>query len=316
MSSTRELEKFDNEKVNVDDAAHALTKHVLETMFKSNNLYDISKATDSLNPSFLFNTKLSSTVQELDFKITLKERSSRADKITKDLQTSVDSVLPDTGLEVIYNGRNYLVTKTADSPSPTVTIAAANGGKTFKVKLVPTLHSHPTYVTEQFRQMMRMMESKRYTGPVNPNTGTGTGTVSYYYCVDEHGFEFDFGFSSSSSYNNIKRVIKLMMYLRNIKGLCFAKLPVSVMKVRPLFSCLFFTVVTAMTSSTHQIKDFSQASMKNLLLLTEESLWRNDGSLETCFIAALDNLLTGLKKNSICNPFYPEVCFEMKYALI
>ena len=71
-----------------------------------------------------------------------------------------------------------------------------------------------------------------------------------------------------------------------------------------------------MTSSTHQIKDFSQASMKNLLLLTEESLWRNDANLETCFIAALDNLLTGLKKNSICSPFYPEVCFEIKYAFI
>lgn len=120
MSSTHELEKFYNEKVNVDGAAHALVKHVLETMFKSNKLYNILEATASLHPSFLFNNKLSSTVQEFDFKITLKERYSpniSADKITKDLQTSVDTVLPDTGLEVIYNGRKYLVTKTADSPS-------------------------------------------------------------------------------------------------------------------------------------------------------------------------------------------------------
>ena len=214
MSSTRELEKFYNEKVNVDEAAHDLAKHVLETMLKSNKLYDISEATASLNPSFLFNNKLSSTVQELDFKITLKERYSpniSADKITKDLQTSVDSVLPDTGLEVIYNGRNYLVTKTADSPSLTLTIAAANGGKTCMVKLVPTLHVplHSRHIP---------------------------GTVSHYYCVDEHGFEFNFGFSYS--HNNIKRVIKLMMYLRNIKGLSFAKLPVSVMKVSHLFTYL------------------------------------------------------------------------------
>ena len=45
MSRTSELEKFYNEKVNVDEAAqsdyHALIKHVLETMFKSNKLYNI-----------------------------------------------------------------------------------------------------------------------------------------------------------------------------------------------------------------------------------------------------------------------------------
>lgn len=122
-----------------------------------------------------------------------------------------------------------------------------------------------------------MMESKRYT--CTDSYGNRCGAVSYYFCVGEHGFEFDFGFSYSHSYKNIKRVIKLMMYLRNIKGLSLAKLPVSVMK----------------------------ASVKNLLLLTDESLWRNDASLETCFIAALDNLLTRLKKNSICSPFYPEV---------
>ena len=44
----------------------------------------------------------------------------------------------------------------------------------------------------------------------------------------------------------------------------------------------------------------------HLVLLTPKTFWE-ETDLETCFIAALDNLLTGLKKNSIPDIFFPEV---------
>ena len=47
----------------------------------------------------------------------------------------------------------------------------------------------------------------------------------------------------------------------------------------------------------------------HLVLETDASFW-NNARIQTCFIWALDNLLTGLRNNSIPDIFFPEVSVE------
>ena len=51
----------------------------------------------------------------------------------------------------------------------------------------------------------------------------------------------------------------------------------------------------------------------NLVLRTGADFWNGQENLETCFIAALDNLLTGLKENSIPDIFFAEVSLQQDY---
>ena len=50
----------------------------------------------------------------------------------------------------------------------------------------------------------------------------------------------------------------------------------------------------------------------HLVLATDDSFW-NNARLETCFIRALDNLLSGLKNKAIPDVFFPEVGHVIPY---
>ena len=121
--------------------------------------------------------------------------------------------------------------------------------------------------------------------------------------ADQRQFELDFhDLERRILYDRgcVKKVIKLLKYMRDEKGGPLAKLWSHLLKV-PKFSCISFR-----TNSAFTYEPSCQTSVMHMVVAEPKDYWAND-NLPICFIDSLKNLLDGLRRGEIADVFFPQV---------
>merc|ERR1711892_606962 len=191
------------------------------------------------------------------------------------IKKSVDRVLTEISLTVKFEGKTYRVTRHEYAP---VTLKVVGNGMSFEVDLVPSIKF-------DFKTLPEDSELKRHVVPLCDEFGVAEETRNFMaislHRADKEKFELDFhDVERRILYNRgcVKKVIKLMKYLRDLKGGPMLKLWSHLLK----------------TSVMHQV------------LLKPKTYWNNE-NLVTCFMDSLRNLLEGLRRKSITDVFFPHV---------
>ena len=149
------------------------------------------------------------------------------------VKSSVDRALTSLGLEVTYEGRRYRVTRHEYAPV-TLDIRAVDGTRRCEVDLVPSLKMDLGVLAGEEALEARVTGlCDRYN--VSRQT-RGCMAISLHR-ADKHRFELDFhDVERKILYNRgcVKKVVKLMKYLRDLKGGAMAKLWSHLLKVRKM----------------------------------------------------------------------------------
>jgi len=326
MSQLHLLEDLYNQRIKIDEEEQkkyqGLLKYVVDTMIskmkeKTPEFNDLYRET-YYGGSFFDGLKIGSTEQEFDLNIVFKWKTQSLEitrleedkkkknfcyiKVTKPvlspseekitfklhgvqylspikmfnmIKKSVDRVLTEISLTVQYKGETYRVTRHEYAP---VTLKVVGNGMSFEVDLVPSIKF-------DFKALSSQSELEKHVVSLCNKFGVTNETRNFMaislHRADKEKFELDFhDVERKILYNRgcVKKVIKLMKYLRDIKGGPMMK----------LWSHLLKTSV--MHQVVHKSKDY----------------WNNE-NLVTCFIDSLRNLLSGLRKESITDIFFPNV---------
>jgi len=188
------------------------------------------------------------------------------------VKSSVDRALRTVGV-FYYQGSEFRVTRHEYAP---VTLKISGPGASFEVDLVPSLqfnfNSLPPEVCGRVSRM-----SDRY----NVTQETRSFMAISLHRADQRQFELDFhDLERRILYDRgcVKKVIKLLKYMRDEKGGPMAKL------------------------WSHLLK----TSVMHMVVAEPKDYWAND-NLPTCFIDSLKNLLDGLRRGEIADVFFPQV---------
>ena len=115
--------------------------------------------------------------------------------------------------------------------------------------------------------------------------------------ADKEKFELDFhDLEREILYHRgcVKKVIKLMKYLRDQKGGPLLKLWSHLMKVGSTINSINYYL------------DYIKTSTMNLVMMKPPTFW-NNGNLVNCFVETLGHLISGLEAGVIRDVFFPEV---------
>ena len=144
------------------------------------------------------------------------------------IKKSVDRVLTEMSVTIVYDGKAYRVTRHEYAP---VTLKVVGHGMSFEVDLVPSLKF-------DFKALPRNSELERHVVPLCDEFGVTTETRNFMaislHRADKEKFELDFhDVERRILYNRgcVKKVIKLMKYLRDLKGGQMLKLWSHLLKV-------------------------------------------------------------------------------------
>jgi len=190
------------------------------------------------------------------------------------LKSSVDRVLTNLrGFE--YEGEQFTIKRHEFAP---VTLKVKSSVSNFEVDLVPSFQY-------DFRLLPREIIGRvtNLSDMFNMTQETRRFMAISLHRADQKKFELDFhDIERQILYNLgcVKKVIKLLKYMRDEKGGNMEKLWSHLLK----------------TSVMHQV-------MENKMI---GDYWRND-NLPTCFVDAVQRLLDGLKRGNISDIFFPEV---------
>jgi len=185
------------------------------------------------------------------------------------MKKSVDRVLTEISQTVQYQGGAYRVTRQEYAP---VTIKVVGQGVSFEVDLVPSIKfDFPALPQHSVLEHHVVSLCKKFGVP---NENRNFMAISLHR-ADEEKFELDFhDVERKILYNRgcVKKVIKLMKFLRDVKGGPMMKLWSHLLKV----------------------------------VKKSEDYWNNE-NLVKCFVDSLRNLLNGLRKGSVTDIFFPNV---------
>ena len=144
------------------------------------------------------------------------------------IKKSVDRVLTEISLTVKFEGKTYRVTRHEYAP---VTLKVVGNGMSFEVDLVPSIKF-------DFKALPQDSELKRHVVPLCDEFGVAEETRNFMaislHRADKEKFELDFhDVERRILYNRgcVKKVIKLMKYLRDLKGGPMLKLWSHLLKV-------------------------------------------------------------------------------------
>jgi len=187
------------------------------------------------------------------------------------LKSSIDRVLTGLGGTLQYQGQSYRVTRQEAAP---VTLVCSGSGINFQVDFVPS-----------FKYDVRSLPGEIYSRVENiANQYNGTAETFMaisLHNLDQESFQLDFhDLERKILFDRgcVKKVVKLLKYLRDIKGGPMQKI------------------------WSHLIK----TSTMNLVMKKSLAFW-NNGNLTVCFVESLSYLIEGLKRDVICDVFFPEV---------
>ena len=157
------------------------------------------------------------------------------------LQRSIDRALTSLGNKMVHQGIRYRVTREIHAPV-TLVIVAEDGSKTCRVDLVPSFKLElkslqnsirdPRLKNYKLHQRVTQLDEK-----FNGNTHPRTFMAVALHKADPRKFELDFhDVERQILYNRgcVKKVIKLVKYLRDIKGGPMLKLWSHLLKVSRL----------------------------------------------------------------------------------
>jgi len=191
------------------------------------------------------------------------------------IKKSVDRVLTEISLTVQYKGETYRVTRHEYAP---LTLKVVGNGMSFEVDLVPSIKF-------DFPALPPHSELEQHVVSLCNKFGVANETRNFMaislHRADKEKFELDFhDIKRKILYNRgcVKKVIKLMKYLRDIKGGPMMKLWSHLLK----------------TSVMHQV------------VRKSKDYWNNE-NLVICFMDSLRNLLDGVRKDSITDIFFPKL---------
>ena len=195
------------------------------------------------------------------------------------LKSCVDRVLRANGHRVQYKGRVVKVTSHEFAPV-TLKVVSLDDGEPmkFEVDLVPSLQFGLDILNgnpDVQHHVQALCEE--YNVPENERNCMAISL----HRADKAKFELDFhDIEQRILYNRgcVKKVIKMVKYLRDRKGGSVSKLRSHLLK----------------TSVMHHV------------LETKSQYW-NNANLEKCFVDTLRRLLLGLQESSITNVFFPSV---------
>ena len=216
-------------------------------------------------------------------------------KMFRLLKSCVDRVLTSQGNTLSYQGRLYRVTRHEFAPVTLKVVSLEDmEPMTFEVDLVPSLELSQN-VLAAYPELQNHIASLCEKYGVNRNKRRCMAISLHR--ADHHKFELDFhDIERRILYNRgcVKKVIKLVKFLRDSKGGHFSSLWSHLLKV----------------SCWNEIKHLSnlciQTSVMHHVLETPEQYWSN-ANLEQCFVDTLRHLLQGLKKDCITDVFFPSV---------
>ena len=151
-------------------------------------------------------------------------------KMFQVLQSSVDRALTKMGNEVIYRGQIYRATTQVNAP---LTLKVVGQNMAFEVDLVPSLKLGMSALPRDFQLPNNVFNNLSYKGGI----GESCFMAISLHKADREKFELDFhDLERAILFDRgcVKKVIKLMKYLRDIKGGPMAKLWSHLLKVRAL----------------------------------------------------------------------------------
>ena len=140
-------------------------------------------------------------------------------KIFELMQRSVDQVLTNKGLELMYEGRTYQVTQVP--PATTLLIAVVNGSKSCKVNLVPTFKLNWSMFCRDLQQKVND-SCQQFRSDLHPRRENWDQALYYMATALPGADKLMFDLSKFEGWlvpddpkSNFKKVIKLMEHLRN-----------------------------------------------------------------------------------------------------
>ena len=237
MSSTNELEKLYSERVKADKALKSdfqgLIKYVVDTVIC--RMMAQSPEFKAIYSKALFDDfKEASSEEEFDLNIVLcdslegeQEALNSPNKFFDLLRVAVSQVLTDKGLELMYEGRTYLVTQKAPA---TLVIAVINGSRSCKVNLVPTFKLIRSMISRD--QQQKVNNVCQQFGMCLPSPCYS----SSFYMATALPDKLMFDLSEVEEWlvrsgDCLKKVIKLMEHMKKVKGSPLIKLSTRLLKV-------------------------------------------------------------------------------------
>ena len=153
------------------------------------------------------------------------------------LQSSIDRALTDLDNEMLYQGRRYRVTREVHAPV-TLVIVAEDGSKSCEIDFVPSFKLDLENLVNGTRADSNNSKLHQQVSQLNERFGVNYSPRNFMaialHRADTEKFELDFhDVERQVLYNRgcVKKVIKLMKYLRDIKGGSMAKLWSHLLKV-------------------------------------------------------------------------------------
>ena len=211
------------------------------------------------------------------------------------LKSSVDRVLQSTGNTINYKGRIYRVTRHEFAPVTLKVVSLEDMEPVmFEVDLVPSLRLGLGALNSYPDLQNRVASLCDQYGVSRENRSCMAISL---HRADKHKFELDFhDVERRILYNRgcVKKVIKLVKFLRDSKGGSVSKLWSHLLKVKQINQLIYHP------------RFFPQTSVMHHVMITKEQYW-NNANLEQCFVDTLRHLLAGLQKDSITDVFFPEV---------
>merc|ERR1711915_20183 len=252
----------------------------LNIVFKWKGTYGEIKAVgaDSKKKNFAFIEVKKSPLTNSEEKITFEKDENKflsPVKMFNLLKKAVDRVLTKMSLTLDYQGHEYRITRQEFAP---VTLKVVGNGMSFEVDLVPSIKYN-------FDVLQGNNLLIKHVSDLCDEFGVSTETRNFMaislHSADKEKFELDFHDVERKILFDrgcVKKVIKLLKYLRDLKGGPMLKL------------------------WSHLLK----TSVIHLVMKKPKSYWNNE-NLVTCFIDSLRNLLQLLTERSVTDVFFPEV---------
>ena len=205
--------------------------------WRSNNLVITGLGTDEKKPNFCYmkDTRQGQSIEGdsiVDKPWLFGDPTISPLKMFQVLQSSVDRALTKMDNEVNYHGQIYRTTTQVNAPL-TLKVVGQNNNMAFEVDLVPSLKLGMDALPRDFLLPNNVLNHLSYRGGIG---GSYFMAISLHK-ADREKFELDFhDLERAVLFDRgcVKKVIKLMKYLRDIKGGPMAKLWSHLLKVRTL----------------------------------------------------------------------------------